>query len=115
MAKTISCKWLKSRKILVNPDGQVWPCCYFANTAYYTKKLQETNRDAEVPGGHRRQVTHPVLQEYSKRQDDMNIFTNKIDDVLDNEWYMKILPESWVDSDSTHPICIRFCGEEGDV
>lgn len=115
MAKTIGCKWARSRKILVNPDGQVWPCCYFANTSYYTKKLQEQGRDDEIPGGHRKQVVHPVIANYFENEKDLNIFNNDIEDILDHEWYMKTLPESWEDSDTVHPICKRFCSEEGDV
>ena len=34
MSIDIKCEWLSQDKILVNPDGQVFPCCYLANKYY---------------------------------------------------------------------------------
>ena len=38
--KKIICQWEKVDKVLINPDGQVFPCCYLSNPAY-TAKIQE--------------------------------------------------------------------------
>ena len=33
----IECIWGKDNRFLVNPDGQVWPCCYLGNIGYTEK------------------------------------------------------------------------------
>ena len=34
-----------------------------------------------------------LYKEYDKRKNELNIFTNDLDDILSNEWFTKILPE----------------------
>lgn len=30
----IKCEWMETKRLLINPDGQVLPCCYLANVVY---------------------------------------------------------------------------------
>ena len=34
MTNCIECEWKNNNRVIVNPDGQVWPCCYLSNLAY---------------------------------------------------------------------------------
>ena len=43
----IECDWMKSQRLLINPDGQVLPCCYFANVMYMYDKLGTSEKIAE--------------------------------------------------------------------
>ena len=107
MSCKIECEWLQSKRILVNPDGQVWPCCYLANSTYmraalgypesYTSK--ETYRienqiinleDAAVRTG--QQV---LLKEYFGEKEQYNIFNHTIDEIVESKWFAETLPKSW--------------------
>lgn len=35
----IQCEWMESQRILINPDGQVLPCCFLANVIYMYDKM----------------------------------------------------------------------------
>ena len=41
----VTCKWLTMSKCLINPDGQVLPCCYLANTAIHHTHLDNKELD----------------------------------------------------------------------
>jgi len=83
----ISCKWLNARRILVNPDGQVLPCCYLGNSFYRNG--------------------------YPYNMEEHNIFKKPLEDILkESDWFNKELPESW----ETNPIkqCEKFCSQKGE-
>ena len=50
-----------------------------------------------------------LYKEYEKRKDKLNIFTNDLEDILSNEWFTKILPESWESEDTIAGPCKRIC------
>ena len=89
---TIQCEWLKDNRVLVNPDGQVWPCCYLGNLSFNNN--------------------HPVVKEYENKKDELNLFTNNnLCDIIQHDWFSKTLPNSW---NSENPIkqCVEFCGNK---
>lgn len=120
------CKWIEDdEQMLVNPDGQVLPCCYLSN--YYAAnniplKSKEEVYD-NVNTNFRRiedqlyyidlvnyEVHNEYLyKEYNKRKDKLNIFTNDLEDILSNEWFTKILPESWEDPKKIAGPCKKIC------
>lgn len=109
MAKKINCIWRQAQRLLVNPDGQVLPCCYLANSYYTTTTLLDQHKDNSVYEGHRAQLMHPVMQEYHNNREKFNVFSTPMDEILKSDWFTKTLPESW-DSDSTvHIQCKRMC------
>ena len=55
----IDCEWGKVNKVNVNPDGQVLPCCYFANTHFYNKHVPNIGKDF---------INHPVMLDYKKHE-----------------------------------------------
>lgn len=83
----ISCKWLKERRVVVNPDGQVMPCCYLANRFY--------------------------REEYPYNKEEHNIFNKPLEEILgESEWFNKELPESW--DNEPFKQCIKFCSSKGE-
>ena len=50
-----------------------------------------------------------LYQEYQKRKDELNLFTNDMEDIVSNDWFTKILPESWESKDTIAGPCYRIC------
>lgn len=107
----IECIWAKDNKFLVNPDGQVWPCCYLANQAF---KFKENGKwaDKELIAKGVDDITNPIIQEYRKRADELNINNNSLEDILNHEWFTDTLPRSWT-GNNPHRICVMMCDKDG--
>ena len=126
------CKWIEDdEQMLVQPDGQVLPCCYLSN--YFSKDRTLAVPKKETSNGkinstwvnkNYREIEDQlyniklvnfefnneyILQEYTKRKDKLNIFTNDLEDILDNEWFVEILPKSWEDSNKIAAPCKEIC------
>ena len=101
----IECEWMRDRRLLVNPDGQVLPCCYFANSMYtfaQTNELHPLDR-----------YNMKLLNDYYKEKDKYNIFNRSLDDIINEDWFTKALPKSWEKEETTCELCIRNCTKEG--
>tara|TARA_B100001123_G_C15345290_1_gene1036785 strand:+ start:8580 stop:8930 length:351 start_codon:yes stop_codon:yes gene_type:complete len=114
--KKIICQWEKVDKVLINPDGQVFPCCYLSNPAY-TAKIQEA-KDGKVSYGWD-VVNDPtptaetnVIRKYYEHEKDLNVFNKSLSDVLAHKWFQEILPKSWEDEKTCHKICKMMCERE---
>ena len=68
MARKIVCKWKKSGQVLVNPDGQVWPCCYLASDQY----------------GKPNKAKHPLLTKYHDNKDKYNLENDSIKKIINH-------------------------------
>ena len=104
----IECQWMRDRRLLVNPDGQVLPCCYFANSLYSFNNgfnLRSSYTFGLDPAGY----NTDVLKEYNKVKDRYNIFKRPLEDIINDDWYTKTLPDSWEDEEKTCTLCIRHC------
>lgn len=103
----IICRWMEENKFLVNPDQQVWPCCYLANQGY---KFRQTGqyKDKDILERKVDDIASPVMQEYYKHEDELNLKNNSLEEILNHEWYTKTLPESW-DSDNPQRVCVIMC------
>ena len=108
MSKIIQCKWADKNRFVVNPDGQVWPCCYFANLAYISEKFRELNRRAELYSKNSH-MAHPVMVAYMEKKDSMNAKNRPVHEILDDEWFNKTLPESWESEETLHQQCSTMC------
>lgn len=97
--KKINCKWEIDNRVLVNPDGQVLPCCYFANSHFFNSI---TNKENNL-------VTHPLIKHYNQYKKSHNVFHNNLLDIIKSDWFRKKLPDSW-NSDSPVPQCSKHCG-----
>ena len=102
----IICRWMEKNKFLINPDQQVWPCCYLANQGYKSRITGEYN-DPNVIAKGADDVVHPVMQEYYKHEDELNLKNNSIENILNHKWYTEILPESW--DSNPHRLCMLMC------
>ena len=102
-AKTekITCEWGVKNKVVINPDGQVLPCCYFCNPHFYNKQDPEVRKWF---------IEHPVMQEYQKYQKELNVFTASLIDIITHKWFQTILPDSWNTNRPVHQ-CEKFCGK----
>lgn len=114
MAKKINCKWQEDQRLLVNPDGQVMPCCYLANLYYQCSLFAKQQKEDQLFEGHKAQFNHFLLQAYFKNEEDLNIFNNDVEDILNHEWFTKILPESWEKEETQHIQCSRMCGVDNE-
>lgn len=109
---TVTCQWATRNKYLVNPDGQVLPCCYLANLHYYAKQLG-INSD-QLYSGHKAEMAQNLMAEYNRLADDNNINNKDISEIMNGEWFSKILPESWESEDTLHVQCKRMCSNAFD-
>ena len=126
------CKWIEDdEQMLVQPDGQVLPCCYLSN--YFSKDKTPPVPKKETSNGkinstwvnkNYREIEDQlyniklvnwqfnneyIIQEYDKRKKKLNIFTNDLEDILDNEWFVEILPKSWEDPNKIAAPCRNIC------
>lgn len=109
MAKKIRCKWQEDKRFLVNPDGQLMPCCYLGNIYYQSALFTKQNRSDELFEGHNAQFNHFLLQAYFENEDDLNVFKKDVGEILEHEWFTKTLPESWESDETVHIQCRRMC------
>lgn len=108
---------MQAGRLLINPDGQVLPCCYLANVMYMVPKLMENmpvDDNYNIQNGPKWKISEqltvePVLMEYLENKDDYNVFKRPLEDILASEWFQKTLPESWDDSDRLVLQCANKC------
>ena len=112
----IVCEWEKINKFLINPDGQVYPCCYLSNATYQAKNNEDETKEWWTKNGinkHYSKSKHlHIMKKYYEFEEELNIFNNSIIDILNHEWFQKILPESWKDDEYTHKECMKMCSHK---
>ena len=96
MSKII-CKWREAKKVMIMADGQVFQCCY----------LKE-----DFPVNHFRTdwKDDPVVSKYNFEQN--NLRNKRLKNILKNEWFTKILPDSWKNPDTAPVACQLNCKVE---
>lgn len=113
----VTCEWMQAGRVLINPDGQVLPCCFFANVMYMVGKLPADVPEDDVynrQNGPKWKIREqfrdePVLREYVENKDDFNVFKRPLNEILESDWFQKTLPESWDDSDKLVLQCANHC------
>ena len=95
---SIECSWAKKNKIVINPDGQVLPCCYLCNP--YFEYQQSSN---EIYGHFMR---NELIKNYKEKE--FNVFHNNLLDIIAQQWFQKDLKESFT---SEQPLsqCVKNC------
>lgn len=94
----ITCQWMDTRRVLVNPDGQVLPCCYIANP-FYT--------------GGAKALKNETMLNYNKEEH--NIFNKPLEDILaESDWFNEQLFDNW-NSDNPIKQCVKFCSNKDDT
>lgn len=97
----IKCRWAAPRnEVVINPDGQVLPCCFHAN-AHYKNRVDKTyGREIE---------RHEIYaDDYNQNLKKYNIFHTKLSDIINSEWFAKKLQAS-MEGDNPVPQCARNC------
>tara|TARA_Y100001963_G_scaffold157862_1_gene255417 strand:- start:3808 stop:4299 length:492 start_codon:yes stop_codon:yes gene_type:complete len=131
----IKCSWMESNRLIINPDGQVIPCCYFANLIFVAEQFgNPTSYTLQKPfpmeyalvdfpkvafqasgdrsnKGYKPGPHHPMVKDYIKNKEELNIFKNPLKVILNNSWF-KRLYESWDDREKVDPICVKMCSVE---
>lgn len=111
----VTCEWLEARRAIVNPDGQVVPCCYLANVLYVAREWTGSEQQGIAAQGGINSVikrefhAEPVLAEYLAHHDSYNVLNQPLETIINSEWFLKTLPESWDDSDRLVRQCRNFC------
>lgn len=99
LEKKISCRWQNTNRLVVNIDGQVYPCCYIVNT-HYKSKFASMLTDIQ---------NHPVMKEYENDKDHNNVFEKPLLDIIkESNWFNNTLPNSW-SSDNPIQQCKKHC------
>ena len=114
MSRRIKCQWMQDKKILVNPDGQVFPCCYLSNPAYELKQ-KNLHRNEDIIAEGSDDIAHTIMQDYFDHEDELNILKSELTDIINHEWFEKTLPASWENVDTAHRCCREICSVEEDV
>ena len=104
----IVCEW--SDQILVNPDGQVWPCCYWANVSYENQVLYEGKTSEWRDKFHFRK--DKIYNDYLDQIDELNAFNKPLEEIIEGKWFSQDLPESWKSFDTACSLCVRFCSKK---
>lgn len=104
----IKCRWLEKGRIVVNPDGQVHPCCYFGNYHY----IQSHENKDKYKSYWENTPSQSLFNEYEKEKENLNINNKSMVDILMHKWYDETLPDSWKKQETRNEICIRFCQHE---
>lgn len=97
----IACEWGLNNKVVVNPDGQVLPCCYFCNPHFYNKNSPDIKSTF---------MNNPVMIEYEKHKKELNVFTSSLLDIIKHKWYTETLPDSWKGNNMV-PQCKTYCSK----
>tara|TARA_E500000318_G_C3562570_1_gene214140 strand:- start:1898 stop:2242 length:345 start_codon:yes stop_codon:yes gene_type:complete len=97
MSKCIECDWKKNGIVTVNPDGQVWPCCYLQNVAYYDQITNDPHRFSNNDP----KKNKWIFKEYYDNKEDLNILNKPLEEILQHKWFTETLPKSWEDYDNT--------------
>tara|TARA_B100000123_G_C25722644_1_gene425326 strand:+ start:1158 stop:1475 length:318 start_codon:yes stop_codon:yes gene_type:complete len=97
---------------VVNPDGQVFPCCYFANNHYFTENDNTYNSRGHGTDWWHKDPGQQVMAKYEQNKSHLNVNNKTIEEVLSHEWYEKTLPESWEKQETRDERCIRYCQVE---
>ena len=92
----IVCKWREDKRCLVNPDGQVFQCCYY--------KMHDHRKNSFL-----KDEGHSVTIEYQKNYAKYNLKNASLKSILDSTWFSKTLPESWSNPDTAPYACQKNC------
>lgn len=121
----ITCEWASTNRVITNPDGQVIPCCFFANIIYIAKlfdypseygEAKPEEYDLEYQVGHIPRIAaagkkDKILNSYIDSKDDLNLYNQDLEAILNHDWF-KELEESWDDPSKVSNICMKHCSNK---
>jgi len=110
----IECSWQNEGKILINPDGQVFPCCYLANKTYKADQhgaafATMEEKSEEWGNWFWKEKSDAIMRKYIEHKDDLNVFNKPMEEIVNHPWFTEWLPESWEEEETRNEICVTFC------
>lgn len=97
----IRCRWAQPRnEVVVNPDGQVLPCCFHANGHYQNQF--DSRYGSEL---HRHSI---YADEYDQNPEQYNVLHRPLSAILNTKFFTETLEKS-MESDTPVPQCARQC------
>ena len=123
--KKIRCSFFEKNELNINPDGQVYPCCFFANTLFLAKQFGYPKKGdidlREIDSNHIQNGlqnseaiavgvidNNPIYKEYVENEADYNLDNKSITEIVNSEWYTK-LEESRKTWDTAPQVCKNWC------
>jgi len=103
----VRCYWMLEGRIVISPDGQVMPCCFFENQIYKDMKSVEghpTYLHYDIP-----MAENKMIVDYIEHKDELNIHNRPLKEILEHSWFQRLY-ESW--DNKPDPICIKMCSKE---
>ena len=95
----IVCQWRENgNRYMVNPDGQVFQCCYLKRNLH---KTDERDRF--------RKGSHPWVDEYLDNKEKYNLKNRTMKEIVDDDLFAKKLPKTWVNIDTAPRPCQKYC------
>lgn len=128
--KKIYCSFFEKNQVNINPDGQVHPCCFFANTLFvsksfgYPKKGEIDLRDRDpnsIQNGLQNAeaiaenvpIGYDVYQSYIAQESDFNLENHTMEEILNHPWYKNL--EKLREKYETAPgVCQNWCSYESE-
>ena len=88
MSKKIKCYWMAEGRIVISPNGQVMPCCFFE-----------------------KEIENKSILDYNKYKNELNINNYSLEEIIKHQWFQQLY-ESW--DNKPDPICIKkdVCSKE---
>lgn len=123
----IKCQWMESGRLIVNPDGQVIPCCFFANSIFVSKMFNypSSYNPKEHKFGLKDELTKyrltaaettndNILKSYIDHAEDLNAYNHSIEEILNHSWFQNLY-SSWTDVNRVSPLCVKHCSKKDEV
>jgi hypothetical protein len=102
----IECEWKKEGRVQINPDGQVYPCCYLCNPHYKFLLGFKSNLTHKE---HKDEHTQHIWDKYNDNKEKFNINNRSLEEILNDKWFTETLPKSWESEDTALVQCIEHC------
>ena len=99
----IVCKWKSDDRYMVNPDGQVYRCCFLKEN-YDRPSDDYFSTD-----------THPWVVDYRENKELYNLDNYTIDEILNSELFSVRLPNTLKDPKKAPLPCQRHCIINGEI
>ena len=95
----IVCQWRENgNRYMVNPDGQVFQCCFLK------KNFDRTDEEDYFVKG-----SHSWVDEYLDNKEKYNLDNRTMKEIIDDDLFAKKLPESWIDINTAPWPCQKYC------
>ncbi|MEY4332572.1 MAG: hypothetical protein RLZZ196_1310, partial [Bacteroidota bacterium] len=105
-ASKIECEVLKTKEIYIDAHGDLYACCWLANTPY-----THISQDAMF------EVRRKIKEQHEKMIEvlgEINTFKRPIEDIVNSDSYQNIWKDMW-EGKNKNIICARSCGKHQDI